>query len=58
MSRYRFSFSERVGYENSPDITVPIALYTDLSFSVPIVAKLDCLIDHDQEFYLSHYDDV
>src|SRR5262245_9591352 len=42
MSRYRFSFSERVGYENSPDITVPIALYTDLSFSVPVVAKLDC----------------
>jgi hypothetical protein len=42
MSRYQLSFSERIGYENSPDITIPIALYTDVSLSVPIAAKLDC----------------
>jgi len=42
MSRYQFSFSELISYKSSPDITLPIALYTDISFSVPIAAKLDC----------------
>jgi hypothetical protein len=41
MSRYQFSFSERVGYENSPDIIVPIALSSNPSSITPIDAKLD-----------------